>query len=196
MKIVVCITGASGVIYGLRLIENLIKRSFDINLVISKNGFKVIEQELNVSADESDFFPRLISNYSPDALNYYPDEEIGAPFASGSTFYDACVIVPCSMGTLGRIAAGTSDSLITRTSDVFLKEKRKLMLLIRETPLNIIHLENMKKVANAGAVIMPACPAFYTHPKTVDEMINFVVGRILNHLQIFDHKLYKPWSDE
>ena len=196
MKVIVCITGASGVIYGFKTVESLLKQSIDVSFVISKNGYKVIREELSLSEDDPDLFGKLVDGYSPDLVKRYSPDDLTAPFASGSSDFDACLIVPCSMATLGKIASGVSDNLIVRTADVFLKERRKLILLFREMPLNLIQIENMKKLVIAGAVVMPASPAFYTHPESKDDMINFVVGRVLDQLHIRSHNLYTPYKDE
>ena len=195
MKIIVCITGASGVIYGFRTIESLLRGGAEISLVISKNGFKVINEELGFSGNEPDFIEKIIPAFSSDSLKLYHQDDLTAPFASGSANFDACLFAPCSMATLGKIASSIGDNLITRTADVFLKEKRKLILLFREMPLHLIHIDNMRKLAMAGAIIMPASPAFYTRPNNLDQMIDFVVGRILDQLQISDHNLYPPYQN-
>jgi len=195
LKVIVCITGASGVIYGFKTLENLLKKSVVVALVISKNGYKVIHEELGLSPDDPDFLEKLIEDSTLHAIKNYHHDDLSAPFASGSSNYDACIIAPCSMATLGKIANSVSDNLITRTADVFLKEQKKLILLIREMPLNLIHIENMKRLTLAGAVIMPASPAFYTKPQSVEEMINFVVGRVLDQLRIDGHNLYPRYKD-
>ncbi len=182
MKVLVAVTGASGVIYGLRLIEVLSELGIQHSIIISKAAKKVIEHEVE------DFI-----RYSRFLNKCFSEDDIDAPFSSGSYKMDAMVIAPCSMKTLGCIANGIADNLITRSADVFLKEKRKLILVPRETPLNAIHLENMLKLAKIGAVILPAMPGFYSKPKSVDDMINFIVGKILDCLGI-ENNLYKRWG--
>jgi len=196
LKIVLCITGASGVIYGFKTLESLIRKSIEVSLVISKSGYEVISEELHLKKNDPAILTNLIDKKSSKIIKKYKIDDLTAPFASGSTDYDACLIVPCSMSTLAKIANGITDNLITRTADVFLKERRKLIILVRETPLNLIHIENMKKIATAGAIVMPACPAFYTKPESIDDILNFIVGRILDQIQIRDHELYKPYKHE
>ena len=178
-KLVVCITGASGTIYAKRLLDQL--QSHDVSLVVSAAAKQVAREE----------GPFDFSSYS---FQQYGIMDFEAPFASGSNFFDGCVIVPCSMGTLGRIAAGTSDNLIARAADVFLKERRKLILVPRETPLSLIHIRNMKILTQAGALILPASPSFYGRPKSIEELVDTVVARILDHLGIENH-LASRWRE-
>ncbi len=183
--IVVGITGASGSIYAKTLISYLcdLKQNckLKIDLIYTETGKEVAIHE--TGSDFSSDYP----------VKLYANNDFYAPFASGSSVADALVIVPCSMGTLGRIANGTSDNLICRTADVVLKERKKLILVTRETPLNLIHIKNMELVTLAGGIILPASPSFYLKPKTIDELIYSVVYRIIDILEI-EHKI-KRWGE-
>ena len=181
MKIVVGVTGASGAQYAYSLLKNL--REHDVDLVISEDAKKVIAAETDLDAKA---FGKL-------AGATYTNDDTTAPPASGSHPFDAMVVIPCSMGTLGKIAWGISDNLITRAATVTMKERRKLILVPRETPLAATHLENMLRLANQGVVILPAMPGFYHEPKAVDDLVNFVVGKVLDQLGIH-HALFKRWG--
>jgi len=172
-KVIVAVTGASGAVYAARVIEKLIELSArvdEVAVVFSENGKRVWEYELN----------REITFGFPVKL--YDNNDMFAPMASGSAGYNAMVVVPCTMGTLGRIASGTSNDLIVRAADVMLKERRKLVLVPREAPYNLIHLQNMVTVTQAGAVVLPASPSFYSRPSTMDELIDTVSDRIVEML--------------
>jgi 4-hydroxy-3-polyprenylbenzoate decarboxylase len=183
-EIVIGISGASGVIYGIRLLEELNKNGdVTVHLIISEPAKQIISIETDYS----------FSDLESLADHTWKIDEFTAPVASGSHKTAGMVIVPCSMKTLSSIANGFSDTLIGRAADVCLKEDRRLVLVPRETPLSLIDLENMVKVRRSGAAVLPASPGLYPRPQTVDEMIDFVVGRVLDLLDI-EHSLYKRWE--
>ena len=172
MKLVIAATGASGAIYLQRLLDRLDPRAHEVHLILSAHARQVIDEELGAL--------RI-----PDGVIQHADGPgMRVPFVSGSARFDAMVIVPCSMGTLGRIASGTSESTLLRAADVFLKERRKLILVPRETPWSLIHARNAVAVIEAGALLLPACPSFYSHPADVPAVADTVVHRILDHLAL------------
>lgn len=187
---IVGITGASGSIYGIRLIQQLALKKHTVNVVITSAGKMVMKEELGVSDLEK--MDKLGLSKVKGNIKVWENNDFEAPFMSGSSAPEAVIIIPCSVGKLAAIANGISGNLVERTADVALKEKRQLILVVRETPFSLIHLENMVKVTRAGAQILPAMPAFYHHPKTIDDMVNFVVGKVLNLLRI-EHNLFKSW---
>ncbi|MDK9716558.1 MAG: UbiX family flavin prenyltransferase [Trichlorobacter sp.] len=193
MKILLAITGASGSIYGLRLLEELLRGGHGVTLVASASGLEVCRYETGVELNDADALKKRWS--LPDAgLTIRSVDDLWAPEASGSAAPDAMVIAPCSMGTVGRVAAGISGNLIERAADVMLKEYRPLLLLPRETPFSTIHLENLLKLSQCGARIIPAMPGFYQKPETLDDLVNFVVGKLLDQLGV-EHSLFKRWGD-
>ena len=195
-NIVVGITGASGSIYGLRLIEELLRAKKQVSILLSNTGRQVLafETGLQLSEQPQDCLRQLRNRFAADdELSYFANQDFFAPLASGSSAPQAVVICPCSMGTAGRIAAGLSDNLLERVADVALKERRQLLLVPRETPFNQIHLENLLRLSKAGAQILPAMPAFYQKPQSVEELIDFVVGKILDSLAV-EHQLFKRWG--
>lgn len=197
-NIVVGITGASGSIYGLRLIEELLTAGMHVTVLLTNAGRQVLafETGLEIPDDKQQGLQQLKEYFkADDNLTYFPLNDFFAPVASGSSSPDAVVICPCSMGTLGRIAAGLSDNLLERVADVALKENQKLLLVPRETPFNQIHLENLLRLSKAGAQILPAMPGFYQQPETVADLVNFLVGKILDNLAI-EHQLFKRWGTE
>lgn len=183
MKLSVGITGASGVIYGVRLLEELKKKGVETHLMITPHAEELLKQEIGVVKE------KIVKI----ATHYYPIDDFTAPIASGSVRSDGLVVIPCSMKTLSGIAHGYADNLLLRVADVTLKEKRTLIIAPRETPLNLIHLENMVKLAKMGVLIIPAMPAFYYNPQTIDDIINHIVGKVLDNLKI-DHNLYTRWK--
>jgi 4-hydroxy-3-polyprenylbenzoate decarboxylase len=170
LEIVVGISGASGVGYGIRLLEVLRNLGCITHLVLTDSARKIIEIE-------TDFLSKDVENLG---TYVYSPRDFAAPIASGSYLFDAMAVMPCSMGTLSGIACGSSDTLITRAADVCLKEKRKLVLVPRETPLSLVQLKNMVAAAQAGAVLLPACPAFYSRPASLEELVDVLVGRVLD----------------
>lgn len=183
MKILVAITGASGVLYAQRLLDNLNPAEHEIHLVISNYAQQVIAVELAGGL-------RL-----PAGAKTHNLKSMNAPFASGSNPPDAMVVIPCTMGTLGRIAHGYSEDVLLRAADVVLKEKRKLILVPRETPLSLVHVRNFELLLLAGATILPANPIFYTQPRTIEEVVDTVVARVLDHLGI-PNRLAPRWAEE
>ena len=197
--ITLALTGASGMPYGIRLLEILLQEGKQVYLLYSKVAQIVAQQEMNLalpsSAKEAEVFFNRQYHVPDGQLRVFGREEWFAPVASGSNPADSMVICPCTMGTLAAIAAGLNQKLIERAADVMLKENRQLILVPRETPFSSIHLENMLKLVRSGAVILPANPGFYHHPRTVQDMIDFVVARILDHLGII-HTLIPRWGIE
>lgn len=188
---VIGITGASGSIYGVRLIQELAVRKHFVDVVVTSAGKKVMKEELGVSGFGN--MAKLGLSETRGTIKVWENDNFEAPFMSGSNVPEAVVVVPCSVGKLAAMANGISTNLLERAADVALKEKGQLVLVVRETPLNLIHLENMVKVARAGAQILPAMPAFYHHPRSIDDMVDFVVGKVLNLLGI-KHTLFKGWK--
>lgn len=183
MEIVVAISGASGVQYGMRLLQVLKEKGCEVHLVITESARKIM-------GVETDLMPEGIEMMADYAYSPY---DFTAPIASGSYLFDAMVIIPCSMGTLAGVATGSSNTLITRAADVCLKERRTLILVPRETPLSLIQLKNMVSAAEAGAIVLPACPAFYSRPGTLADLVDVLVGRVLDILGI-EHDLYRRWG--
>ena len=223
--LVVAMTGASGSIYAIRLLEVLLVAGHTVHLTISRSAALVLERELSLHVDLKKFkVSQLLPDESelasdsalqtlmPDrsalaeissvfgddkqgSIVYHHYEDFGAGIASGSFLTSGMVICPCSMGTLASIAGGHSENLIHRAADVHLKERRKLIVVPRETPLSSIQLENMKRLAEAGATVLPAMPGFYHTPRSIQDLVDFVVGRICDHLGI-EHKLFRRWGEE
>jgi 4-hydroxy-3-polyprenylbenzoate decarboxylase len=199
------ITGASGARYSLRLGSELLRNGIDVSFLISRAGFLVLREECGLAWDGN---ARQITEHLKDyfavadqegvqgfpVLRYYPEDDLCAPLASGSAAADVMIVCPCTMGTLSRIASGHSGNLIERAADVMLKERRPLVVVPRETPLSELHLENMLKLAKMGVRIVPAMPAFYHHPESVDDLVAFVVGKILDSVGI-EQQLFRRWRE-
>jgi flavin prenyltransferase len=226
-NLVVAMTGASGSVYALRLLEVLVAAGRTVHLTISPAAVEVLKQELNLSIDLAKFDPQQLlpteeqiahdsklrmlhpsggigyaassifseSEVLTGKILYHHYRNFSAGIASGSFLTDGMVICPCSMGTLANVASGQSQNLIHRAADVHLKERRKLIVVPRETPLSVIALENMKRLAEAGAVILPAMPGFYHSPQSIHDLVDFVVGRICDQLGV-KHELTKRWGDK
>jgi 4-hydroxy-3-polyprenylbenzoate decarboxylase len=190
-------TGASGIQYGVRLLECLLDSGCRVSLMVSKPAQVVIgmETDLALPGRPADLCRALVERYPSGQgnLTVFGRDQWTAPVASGSAAPDAMVVCPCTTATVSAIATGASRSLIERAADVALKERRSLLLVVRETPLSVVHLENMLRLARAGAVIMPAAPGFYHRPSTVEELVDFIVARVLDHLGI-GQRLLPPWG--
>ncbi len=197
--VTLALSGASGMAYGLRLLECLLAADLEVNLLVSQAAHIVAKQELGVAlpARASDLEAQLTDgmNARDGQLRVYGREDWNAPVASGSNAADAMVVCPCSMGTLAAIANGISDNLIERAADVMLKEQKKLILVPREAPFSTLHLENMLRLSRMNAVILPANPGFYQRPQSVDDLIDFIVARILDQLGI-GHALMARWGED
>ena len=185
MRVVVGISGASGAIYGVRLLQELKNTGVEVALVITGHGKEILGMETDIP----------LTNIEELADVVYSDDDLTAPPASGSYLFDGMVICPCSMSSFSKIATGISDSLITRAAAVCLKEKRKLILVPREAPLSTIYLRNMLVLAEAGAVVLPPSPAFYHRPRTFDDLVNFVIGKVMDSLGV-EHQLFRRWGTE
>lgn len=183
MKVLLGITGASGALYAQRLLDTLDAEKHEIHVMITRYGQAVISQELGQGLT------------LPPGARKHGLKSMNVTFASGSNPLDAMVIMPCSMGTVGRIAYGVSDNALLRTADVMLKEKKKLILVPRETPLSLVHVKNFELLLLAGATVLPANPALYTHPQTVPALVDTVVARVLDHLEI-PQQLVPRWQEE
>jgi flavin prenyltransferase len=183
VRIIIGITGASGAIYAQRLLDHLDVHEHEVHLVISNYAHQVIREELSQGLRVA----KEVVTHNVKSMN--------APFASGSNAFDAMIVIPCTMGTLGRIAHGYSEDVLLRGADVMLKERKKLILVPRETPLSLIHVKNMELLLQAGASILPANPYFYAGAETLDDLVNTVVGRVLDHVGIV-HQLTPRWQEE
>lgn len=192
--IVFAITGASGAPYAVRLLRALVEAKRTVQLIVSQHGWRLLDTETGI-ADMPALQAKTAGDSWKGLVTVFDDRDRGAAPASGSALTAGMVICPCSMGTLAAISAGTSRSLIERAADVTLKERRPLVLVPRETPLSAIHLENMLRLTHAGAVIMPATPGFYHRPSTIDDLVNFMVGRVLDHLGV-ENTVTRRWNPD
>lgn len=196
---IVALTGASGVGYGLRFLYHLAKLPIQVNLIFSPVFWRIAHHELNCTSE--DFLTELKRCYGlkNEEIQWeffiHPHKDVGASIASGSFLHSGMVIIPCSMKTMAAIAQGYTANLIERAADVSLKERRKLILVIRETPYSLIHLENMKKLTLAGALVLPASPGFYHKPQKIEQLYDFICDRVFMHLEV-ENRLLKPWTGE
>lgn len=196
-SVAVAITGASGAVYATRTLAALLSRGLHVELVVSEYGSRLLHDELGLAKGIQGIQPFLIEKYGDEVgrgtLAVHSNKDLGATIASGSHGCTGLAIVPCSMKTLAGVAHGLSRNLVERAADVMLKERRRLVIVPRETPMSLPQLKNMVLCAEAGAVILPAMPAFYQLPKTIDDLADFMAGKILDALG-FDHELYPPWT--
>lgn len=194
-KIVLAITGASGIIYGIRTLKALMASGTEVHVCVSEAGRSVMMHECGWDGhDIEGFLLSVCTDLHPGSvLHIHSDSDFFAPSASGSFIHSGMVIVPCSMKTLASVANGMAGNLIHRSADVCLKERRSLIMVVRETPLNLIHIENMRMLSMAGAIIMPASPSFYSSPQSVDNLVDTVVSRVLDHIGI-DNSVSTRWG--
>jgi flavin prenyltransferase len=193
--VTVGVTGASGAILAQKTLALLEEdtRVERVHLVVTEAGQRLFAEELGITAGDLKQLPNRILGHPAAKIDVLPNKDVGASIASGSYAVDAMVVIPCSMGTLSAIANGISDDLVARAADVMLKEGRKLVLCVRDTPFNRVHLENMLRAQAAGAVIMPAVPAFYHQPKTIDDLVTQYVGRVLAQIGLSQERMYR-WA--
>ncbi|MDQ0205914.1 UbiX family flavin prenyltransferase [Alkalicoccobacillus murimartini] len=192
---IVGITGASGAVYGIRLVQELLRAKHEVHLVLTEAAWQVFKAEMNLDTTDREALLDSLFKDRRQALHIHDLHNYAAPIASGSFRTEGMIVIPCSMGSLSGMAAGASGNLIERAADVMLKEHRKLVIVPRETPLHQIQLENMLKLSKAGAIILPAMPGFYHSPQSLDDLILFVVGKALDSLGV-DHELFKRWGTE
>ncbi|MDD3853420.1 MAG: UbiX family flavin prenyltransferase [Syntrophomonadaceae bacterium] len=187
-RYIVGFTGASGIVYGVRLVEELLRRDFEVNLIISQPAAIVLQQEMGWEIDND--IPASVRKYfSSDKLTVFENSNIAAPIASGSYLVEGMVVIPCTMASISAIAIGAAKGLLERAADVMIKEKRNLIVVPRETPLNAVHLRNMLTLAELGVHVIPAMPGFYSHPQTIDDIVDFIVGKVLDSMRI-EHNLF------
>ena len=191
--LVLAMTGASGAPYAVRLLQTLCKLGRTIHLAISPSAVQVLREETGLKLSADRFDAAVFGDLSPGRLVFHDHRDFSAGIASGSFLTGGMVIIPCSMSTLGAIAHGVTTNLITRAADVHLKERRKLIVVPRETPLSLIHLENMLQLTRAGGIVLPAMPGWYHRPRQLDDLVDFIVGRICDQLGI-SNQLIARWS--
>ena len=195
-RLVVGVTGASGGLYAVRLLKAALEAGVDVDLVVSDYGRRLLIEECDLNLKSTELGEWLDTRYGPaDRTGRITEQrvhDLGAPIASGTQSWDGMVVIPCSMKTLAGIAAGSSSNLIERAADVTLKERRPLVIVPRETPLNQIQIENLLRVSRAGAAVVPAMPAFYNKPRSFEDLADFIAGRVLSLIQI-PHTLFEPW---
>jgi 4-hydroxy-3-polyprenylbenzoate decarboxylase len=194
VPLVMAITGASGAPYAVRLLEALVQAQQRVQLIVSDHGLRLLRTETDINTIDA-LRARIGAAAWDASVTLFDDNDRGAAPASGSARNRGMVICPCSMGTISAISQGTSRSLVERAADVALKERRTLVLVPRETPYSTIHLENMLRLTRAGAVVLPASPGFYHRPAAIDELVDFVVARVLDHLGV-EHAIGRRWGDE
>ena len=199
MAIAIAVTGASGAVYATRTLAALLERGVDVELIVSDYGRRLLRDELGEQASVDRLVSFLIDKYGAGVgagtMTVHSNRDLGATLASGSHGCSGMAIVPCSMKTLAAVAHGLSRNLIERAADVMLKERRRLVIVPRETPMSLPQLRNMVLCAEAGAMILPAMPAFYQQPKTLDDLADFIAGKILSALG-FEHSLYPAWTGQ
>jgi 4-hydroxy-3-polyprenylbenzoate decarboxylase len=194
---IVAISGASGSIYGVRLVKELVRSADNVYLCVSNQAFSIIKMETGADwfgKTDAAIEKKIREYYSSNKIKYFGENNLASPVASGSFITDGMFVVPCSMKTLSGIASGYANNLVERSADVVIKEGRKLILAPREMPFSAIHLENMLKLARIGVTIAPPVPAFYQGPKTLDDAVDFVVGKLLDSAGV-EHDLFKRWGD-
>lgn len=196
-RIVTAITGASGALYAVRFLKACLESGVRVDAIVSAYGHRLLIEEcgLNLKSERlEDWLDRTYGDVPrTGSVTVHREQDLGSEIASGSARWDAMVIIPCSMKTLSGVAHGTASNLVERSADVTLKERRRLILVPRETPLNLIQIENLHRAATAGAVIVPAMPAFYQKPRTFEDIADFIAGRVLSLLDI-EHALFPPWT--
>ncbi len=196
---IIAITGASGAIYGVRLLEYMVRKGFKVYLTITREGWYILKEEVGFfwEGGEKEINSAICKYYgvSSESLHYYSEDNLTAPIASGSVHTDGMIVIPCSMKVVASMACGFASNLVERAADVILKEKRRLIIVPRETPLNSIHLRNLLTLSEMGVHVIPAMPAFYSRPEKVADIVDFIVGRVLDSLHI-ENNLYKRWGSK